>query len=402
MTEVVVTTSVRLQNAGMPDGPAGAPLLAADGPRVVLGGEDPLTGPVAPSATSLFGPRGARLFEDGSLVVADTGHHRVLIWNRAPSEDNVPADVVLGQPGFEREGRNALGPASALTCNVPTGVSEWKHAAGSGMLVADTWNNRVLLWHVRPTRSGTPPDLVLGHADFDGEQPNRGADVGADTLHWPTQALEHEGKLIVCDTGNRRVLIWNELPTRNGQPADVVLGQPNLRERSDNGGEAAGPRGLRWPHDACIHRGDLWITDAGDNRILRFAGIPEQHHAAAQVCIGQVDAFHVDHNQAQYWPTASTLNMPYAIDAHGDWLLCADTANSRLLGYEQPTRDALAATRLSGQPHFHAKGDNRWRAPVRDSLCWPYGLKLGRGHHTRTAVVADTGNHRVCLWELAP
>jgi hypothetical protein len=269
------------------------------------------------------------------------------------------------------------------------------------MLVADTWNNRVLIWHERPTRSGTPADLVLGQADFHGELPNRGAEVGPDTLHWPAQALFHGDKLIVCDTGNRRVLIWHGMPTRSAQPADVVLGQPHMFERSDNGGVAAGPRGLRWPHDACIQGGDLLITDAGDNRILRFTGIPEQNHATAAVCIGQVDAYHVDHNQAGYWPTASTLNMPYAIEARGELLLCADTANSRLLGYERADRNASAATRLSAQPHFHAKGDNRWQAPARDSVCWPYGLKLGRGPHGHTAVVADTGNHRVCLWELA-
>jgi hypothetical protein len=392
MSEPVITTHVRLQNGGMPEGPPGPPLLAAEGPRVVLGGEDPLIAPVSPSATSLFGPRAARLFSDGSLVVADTGHHRVLIWQRAPARDGEPADLVLGQPGFDREGRNALGPTSALSMNVPAGVSE---LPGGGLLVADSWNNRVLIWHARPTRSGVPADLVLGQADFAGEQPNRGAEVGSNTLHWPSQAFVHAGRLIVCDTGNRRVLIWNALPARNGAPADVVLGQAHMRERSDNGGREAGPAGLRWPHDGCVLEGDLIITDAGDNRILRFAGVPEASGAAASCCIGQPDAQHVDHNQSRYWPTASTLNMPYAVDAYGPWLLCADTANSRLLGFHRPAQDGVAASLLTGQRNFCAKGDNRWQAPTRDSVCWPYGLKL----HGERAALADTGNHRVCLWD---
>ena len=32
------------------------------------------------------------------VVVADTNHNRVLIWNRIPTSNNAPADVVVGQP----------------------------------------------------------------------------------------------------------------------------------------------------------------------------------------------------------------------------------------------------------------------------------------------------------------
>src|SRR5450759_4725335 len=35
------------------------------------------------------------------LVVGDTDHNRVLIWNRIPTSNNAPADVVLGQPTFK-------------------------------------------------------------------------------------------------------------------------------------------------------------------------------------------------------------------------------------------------------------------------------------------------------------
>ncbi len=35
-------------------------------------------------------------------------------------------------------------------------------------------------------------------------------------------------KLFVADTQNNRVLIWNTIPTQNNQPADVVLGQPDF------------------------------------------------------------------------------------------------------------------------------------------------------------------------------
>jgi hypothetical protein len=76
----------------------------------------------------------------------------------------------------------------------------------------------------------------------------------------------------------------------------------------------------------------------------------------------------------------------------------ADTANSRLVGFDL---DNLAmgagASRLAGQRRFIDKGDNRWGPPVRDSVCWPYGV-TAKGS---TAVIADSGNNRVLLWEAA-
>jgi hypothetical protein len=80
----------------------------------------------------------------------------------------------------------------------------------------------------------------------------------------------------------------------------------------------------------------------------------------------------------------------------GSWLVVADTANSRLIGWEDPNCETgAAATLLTGQPDFHAKGDNRWQPAVRDSLCWPYGLAVCGD----TVLVCDSGNNRVALWQ---
>ena len=58
---------------------------------------------------------------------------------------------------------------------------------------------------------------------------------------------------------------------------------------------------------------------------------------------------------------------------------------------------AAPAERLTGQPDFASKGDNAWGLPGRDTLCWPYGLSvLGR-----RVAIADSGNNRVLLWDLA-
>ena len=163
-------------------------LLDAHGARVILGATADTLGlvsPVVPSASSMFGPRGVCAGADGWLWVSDTGHHRLLGWRQTPSQDQTPADVLIGQPAFDREGRNAHGGPSAQTLNVPTGIARCG-AGGAGLVVADAWNHRVLIWHSQPTRSNQPPDVVLGQADFNAGESNRGQDSPtASTLFWP-------------------------------------------------------------------------------------------------------------------------------------------------------------------------------------------------------------------------
>jgi hypothetical protein len=90
--------------------------------------------------------------------------------------------------------------------------------------------------------------------------------------------------------------------------------------------------------------------------------------------------------------------MPYGIALHSDRLIVADTANSRLLGFAVDDLVSGASARfIAGQPGFSDKGDNRWQAARRDSLCWPYAVSAC----ANTAVIADSGNNRVLLWECA-
>ena len=345
------------------------PLLAPEGARIILGGTDALAEPLRPAAHTLFGPRGVALAgPDGPLFVADTGHHRVLIWRAMPATDLQPADLVLGQRDFVSEGRGAL--------NVPTGI-----AYGAGILaIADAWNHRVLIWRGAPTRSNQPADLVLGQTDLTGALANRGNPApDADTLNWCYGVAICGRRLIVADTGNRRVLVWNSIPEKSGAPADEIIGQPHFQTR-DMGD-------LRWPHAVAAANGGLFIADAGTSRIT-----------AGDIILGQVDPAGTEHNRGLYDPTAASLNMPYGLAVTGHRLVVADTANSRLVGYDLAELDTgMPADGLAGQRWFHDKGENRWERPGRDTFCWPYGVAACGD----TVVVADSGNNRVLVWGAA-
>lgn len=371
-------------------------LLAPGGASVILGTvvtDEELATPVVPTERTMFAPRGACIALDGSLWVADTGHHRLLGWPAFPREDGVPAKLLIGQPTFAREGRNAKGEPGPATLNVPTGVA----ACGKGIALADGWNHRVLLWHETPRRHNQPADLVLGQADFRSVEPNRGRDQpAADTLFWPFGVAWNGARLWVADTGNRRVLMWNGLPTRSGQPADLVLGQKRFSCRDENAGGPADAGSMRWPHGIAFLGAGVFVADAGNNRVMVWQRPPSTDGQPCDAILGQTNPTAVDHNQGDYWPSAIALNMPYAVTAIGPWLVVADTANSRLTAWhaDDITGCGASARRIAGQPDWEAKGDNRWQPPARDSLCWPYGV-CSSSHH---AVIADAGNNRVLLW----
>lgn len=376
------------------------PLLDTAGARVILGQKpsaDGLAEPIRPSPNSLFGPRGAVLgSRRGPFFVCDTGHHRLLVWNSVPTLDGAAADIVIGQQDFFSEGRNGKAAVGPATLNVPTGI-----AASEGILaVADAWNHRVLIWRGYPTCSNQLADVVLGQADFGAGLSNRGSSTAKrDTLNWCYGVAIVGEALYVADTGNRRVLRWNSIPRINGAPADLVLGQVDFETRDENAGRAPNDIGMRWPHGIAEHRGSLFVADAGNNRVMVWNGLPKRNGEPCEFVLGQADPNGVDHNQAAYYPTPATLNMPYGLALLGGHLVTADTANCRLVGYDLKSVSMNAkAEVLSGQSTFQDKGENRWGLPRRDSLCWPYGVAaLGN-----QCAVADSGNNRVLLWEASP
>ena len=74
---------------------------------------------------------------------------------------------------------------------------------------ADTANNRVLFWHAPATTGAFPAaDAVIGQLDFESNGENRWKMVDRDTLCWPYGIHLHGNRLAVADSGNNRVMIW--------------------------------------------------------------------------------------------------------------------------------------------------------------------------------------------------
>jgi len=329
---------------------------------VVLGQPD-FTTTAEPAAPSLTTQANLRLptavASDGvHVVVADTNHNRVLIWNSIPATNDQPADVVVGQPDFQ----SATVPGNTpnqKSMRGPQGV--W--IQNGKLYVADTQNNRVLVYNRIPTSNGAAADLVLGAPDFttfvEPDLTQQKTDATASNLLNPVSVTSDGVRLFVADLGYNRVLIWNSIPSRNGAASDVVVGQPDMVSSLSNNSYSVDPNDtnkvqhpvlctqsngtdtngnptypphcnstLSFPRFALSDGTRLFIADGGNDRVLVFNQIPVQNAQAGDYVIGQLGG---DINQAS--DAADSLRSPMSLAWDGTNLYVSDAFNRRITVY---------------------------------------------------------------------
>lgn len=190
------------------------------------------------------------------------------------------ADLMLGGFGFNNTG-------GALRFNHPTGLA----TDGKALLMTDRWNNRVLIWKSAPAKN-RPPDLVLGQPDFTRNNPG----TGKHQMNWPGNvAISPDGKRIaVADTSNDRVLIWNSFPTKNGAAADLVLDLRQLSGGGPEAG-APRPRfggGMRfgWPWGVWTDGMKLAVVATHGSAVLIWNALPTRDHQPPDLVLRPSDA----------------------------------------------------------------------------------------------------------------
>jgi sugar lactone lactonase YvrE len=162
-------------------------------------------------------------------------------------------------------------------------------------------------------------------------------------------AFDSSGNLWVGDAGGNRVLEY-KAPFSTHEAASVVIGQSSFTSLSP----ATTATGLSTPNGVAFDSsGNLWVVDTSNNRVLEYKA-PFSTGEAASLVIGQ-SSFTVN----DYTITNSTsLNSPYGLrfDSSGN-LWVADLLNGRVLEYKAPFSTHEAASLVIGEPSFTAAND---------------------------------------------
>jgi hypothetical protein len=289
-------------------------------------------GAVGPNQVGLDNPIGH--VGNGSLYLAEEENHRVLGWLSQPTGLGQPADFVLGQRSFTTE--VAANPPTAASLNRP-----WSCCVASGALfVADSFNHRVLIYSPVPTSTGAAASLALGQADLT----SKVFVLGANGLSEPRDVCVAANRIVVADTGNNRVLIWNGIPTLSGASAQIVLGQPDFTTIAFGNGASK----MNQPMSVWTNGTRLVVADSANHRILIWTTFPVSNGQAADLVVGQPDFTTVTSGAG-----AQKFFYPRGVTTDGVQLFVADSDNSRVLIFSPfPTSSNPVATGVLGQNSF--------------------------------------------------
>jgi hypothetical protein len=341
-----------------------------------------------PTATTLSSNMSVTSDESGRVFSSDLGNNRVLVWNSIPQESGAAPDYVLGQPNFTSNTANN-GGISATSINQ---AQMAKHKNGK-FFIADTSNNRILIWNTLPLNNTTSADLVLGQNLFTTNTANNGG-ISAKSLSSPT-SLDYDGThIVVADNFNNRILIWNSFPDTSFKTADVVLGQALFTTNTaNNGGRSA--TSLAYPRYVQIYEGKLIATDPNNNRILIWNTIPTLSNTPADVVVGQQDFTLGQANHGATTPDEFGFNTPWYAFAKNGRLFVSEIYNHRIMGYNSiPTQNYVDADFVIGQTSynsFYPKSNS-------SGLQFPTAMSL----YEDNLLVSDYINHRILIFKTGP
>lgn len=324
----------------------------------------------------------------------------------------------LGSTGSEQVMLNRITPSSGCQLG---GVHIDRSRTPNRYYVFDSANNRILGFYgwrgVRADGTFPPADIVIGqpsgwdHGAANGNNelflpptaatlallPFPYANSTAEGGRSSSMSTDAEGNLYVTDLNNNRVLMYND-PFATDSIADEVWGQPGFTTRSRSATPSASSLNIQWEYEttvgvfgACSYNdpmGNLWITDSGNHRVLRFpkrAGIISK---VADLVIGQAN-FTSNSGGTEL----NKLYKPQAVKVHPQtgelYVLDGESPDyggpCRLLVYSPPFFNGISASRELGKalPENRASGLFNARGfafdPIDASGVW----------------VSDGGNHRI-------
>ena len=187
------------------------------------------------------------------------------------------AASVLGAVGLEK--------TNGTEFNHPNGMAYTTIDETVYYVVADTWNNRVLVYKgasAAKAISGNPCN-VLGQTSFDTNTPGK----ELDNLNWPMSvAIDAQNRLYVADTGNHRILIYDSITDlQDGKEADHAIEWFDSNHESHN-------NHISWPYAISTDcEGKLIVTNTLGGKLLIWDSIPDdwegEHNPSTIISYGE-------------------------------------------------------------------------------------------------------------------
>lgn len=333
-------------------------------------------------------------YKNGLFMFADGENNRVLIFDGIPTLNQKPK-IILGQPDYESFVPNN-GGLSAKSLYKPM----YAKFIDGKIFVSDSLNNRILVWNSLPSANFQNADYVLGQPDFYTNTVNTGG-ISSTSFNFPLGIDKIGNKFFVADYENKRILIWNSVPTSN-VGANQVMGQANLTSVSGvaSANTFLGPVGFR------LEDNKFFVLDSLANRILVYKNFDlnsaDFSIINADIVLGQPDFTSTAVWEVSSKITAQSLNQPSKIEIFDGKLYVADTYNNRILIYNHIPDNTVSdqhqpADEVIGQEALTMSHSNRAMYDAK-YLPRPSNISL----HEGKLLINSESLGRVSVWNSIP
>ncbi len=239
---------------------------------------------------------------------------------------------------------------SAYGLTYPQGIA---FDAFGNLWAADAFRPAILMYPPQNQFNGQPATFIIGQSDFNVNESNVGPTQSAFSSNANNQfqiiiAFDKNNNLWVYDAGANRILGF-QYPFGAGGilNASWVIGQPSFT--TEDAGVSANL--FQWVTGMVFdNQNNLWVSDLTNKRVLGFSASKIYSiNPSASWVIGQPNFT----SNAGQPLSAQSLSSPYsvAIDKNG-YLWVSDTDNYRVLGYKNPQGIMPSADYVIGQPNF--------------------------------------------------
>jgi uncharacterized protein (TIGR03437 family) len=281
----------------------------------------------------------------------------------------------------------------------PEGIAVDTSTSPPILYVSDTLNGRVLAWkNASQFANGQPADLVIGQPD-PYSTPIAGTSFNPLSLYSPSGlAVDGSGNLFVADSAMNRILRYPAPFRQNQSPAaDIVFGQPSMNTSAGNLGGTPSASTLNLNGNvaslAFDAQGDLWVADAGNNRVLRYpaaAVAGAKSGAAADLVLGQPDF--ATTTAANSILNLAGLRTPAGVAFDSEGHLFVSDVIDRVLVFVPPLVTGMTAKRLMAGLGVLQPGGS---TPTDQNLNVPQGVfTVGN-----VPFVVDTFDHRILRYD---
>jgi sugar lactone lactonase YvrE len=294
------------------------------------------------------------------------------------------AALVLGQRDF-------LSNTPAVTQRGESGPSAVGFDGAGNLWISDQCGSRMLEF-LPPFRDDMKASVVIGEPDFrttSSPQPCFALSTAILPTNKPNVfsyndkfTFDVSGDLWLADAGNNRVLMFMP-PFTSGMNPSLVIGQPDFT----SSGTATTSNGLNFPTQPLFDpSGNLWVADIGNNRVLEYLA-PFSNGMSASLVIGQQDFGTRDCVTSQ-----NGFCQPDSIvfDLAGNLWVTDAFGNNRVVKFRPPFSTGMNASDVIGQTDFTSSSPGLGRTGLNFSDGSGIGIDADGN-----LWVGDSGNNRV-------